>query len=561
MRAEPWEPRLRYHAWVLRNMPTDADLVRERLSVRRWSDPPLLSVITPVYNTPPEMLRRMVRSIQRQSYPHWELCLIDDGSPLHWTAPYLASLAARDPRIHFQRRACNGGIVAASNEALALASGVFVVLVDDDDELDPRALYAVAERIRERPDTDVIYSDFDVIGTDGVRRDPMLAPAWSPELLLSIPYIAHLAAYRRELVLRIGGFRPEYEGSQDYDLALRVTTLTDRIVHIPRVLYHWRTWSRSAAGNPEAKPYAYAAGLRAITEHLRQHPFEGRREEGHTLGCHSARFPIKGDPLVSLIVPMWTRNGTPALRSIASLQASLTAIAQHTAYPHRECLVAGPREQEAMLFDGLDRDVIESLRLRFVACDADVAGDGDAALAANGAAAEASGAHLLFLGDDLEPLDPGWLSAMLEFSQQPGIGAVGAKIFLREGLIWHAGLVLPRANPCLVRLDDLITRNYSAVSAACLMTRRDLFDTVNGFAAAADAGCSDADYCLRLRPHGQRIVLTPHARLRHLADPPAEADADRRQIFRTRWSPSLPFDPFYNRSYRQDAAWYVLALD
>jgi O-antigen biosynthesis protein len=558
LRAEPWEPRLRYHAWVLRDAPTDAELTRQRLSVRRWIVPPRLSVITPVYNTPPELLRRMIRSIQSQSYPHWELCLVDDGSPLHWTAPYLSALAARDSRIRLHRRSRNGGIVAATNDALTLATGIFIVLVDDDDELDPRALYAVADQLRETPDADVIYSDFDVIGIDGVRRDPMLAPAWSPELLLSIPYIAHLAAYRRELVQRIGGFRPEYEGSQDYDLALRVSRETDRIVHIPRVLYHWRSWSRSAAGNPDAKPYAYSAGIRAITDHLQQSPFEGRREPGYVLGCHAARFAIKGDPLISLIVPMLMRNGDEAYRPLDRLQRSLTALAEHTTYPHRECLVVGPRAREVPLRDALPAGVVETLRLRYVVDDTST----DPALAANTAAATAAGSQLLFWGDDLEPLHPDWLSAMLEFSQQPGIGAVGAKTYLRDGIIWHAGLVLPRARPHVVRIDDLITRNYSAVSSACLMTRRDVFERVGGFEPAARVGCSDADYCLRLRPHRQRIVLTPHARLRHLAsEPPAEADPARHEIFRTRWAASLPSDPFYNRTYRQDAAWYVVSLD
>jgi GT2 family glycosyltransferase len=567
---EPWEPRLRHHAWILRHMPTDAELTRQRMAVRRWIDPPLLSVLTPVYNTPPELLRRMLRSIQRQTYPHWELCLVDDGSPLHWTAPFLSALAARDPRIRFHRRARNGGIVAASNDALALATGIFVVLVDDDDELDPRALHAVAEQIRERPDTDVLYTDFDVIGTDGVRVLPMLAPDWSPELLHSMPYLAHLTAYRREIVERVGGFRPEYEGSQDYDLALRVTAMTERIVHIPRVLYHWRAWSRSAAGNPDAKPYAYENGVRAIIDHLRDHPFQGRREEGPAIGCHAVRYAIKGDPLVSLIVPMRIRNDTPALppfRPIAAMRQSLIALARHTTYARRECLVVGPGEHEAALIDGLDEDVIESLRLRYVSEDQEIGTERyadanvDAAIAANAAVASARGEHLLFLGDNLEPMDDDWMSAMLEFSQQPGVGAVGAKIYLQDGIIWHAGIVVPRANPHLARLDDRLTRNYSAVSGACLMTRRDLFDAVRGFEPAARVGCSDVDYCLRLRASGQRIVLTPHARLRHLAPPPPEADAIRRQTFHARWSADLPFDPYYNRAYRQDAAWFVLALD
>lgn len=548
MRAEPWDLRLRYHAWLLRQRPTGDDLARERMAVRRWVDPPRLSVLTPVYNTPPELLRRMVRSVQQQTYPHWELCLVDDGSPLHWTADYLARLAAGDPRIRLLRRPRNGGIVAASNDALALATGLFIVPVDDDDELDPRALYAMAEQIRARPDVDVVYADFDVIGSDGVPRSPVLQPGWSPELLLAVPYLVHPIAYRRALVERVGGFRPEYEGSQDYDLALRVSRQTDRIVHVPKLLYHWRQWSRSVAANPDAKPYAYAAGVRAIEDHLRHQPFEGIRRPGHAIGYHIVRFAIRGEPVVSLIV---------SARPLETLRPSLIALARGTGYAHRECLVVGPRDRQQPLLDSLDAAVIEALRLRYVAVEAGT----DPALAANLAAAQAIGTHLLFLGADLEPLDEDWLAAMLEFSQQPGIGAVGAKIYERHGPPWHAGIVVPRARPHLVQADDLITRNYSAVSGACLMTPRGLFDAVGGFEPASRVGCSDVDYCLRLRSRGARCVLTPQARLRHIAAPPAEPTALQREIFHDRWGPQLPFDPFYNRNFRQDGAFFVPALD
>jgi glycosyltransferase involved in cell wall biosynthesis len=585
-RPEPWEPRLRYHAWILQQMPTPDDLTRQRLAVRRWTNPPTISVVTPVWNTPPEMLRRMVRSVRRQSYPHWELCLVDDGSPAPWMSAALARLAAGDPRIRVARRACNGGIVAASNDALALATGEFIALLDDDDELDPRALFALAREIVARRDVDLLYTDFDVIGTDGVRHEPILAPAWSPELLLTLPYIVHLTAYRRDLVQRVGGFRPEYEGSQDYDLALRVTRATDRIVHIPEVLYHWRAWARSAAGNPAAKPYAYAAGVRAITEHLRDHAFEARREDGHALGFHGIRFAIKNRPLVSVIVPLLPRHGdtgdnAPHARDAGTLRRRLATLLQGTAYEHVECLIVGPgaaaAAADAIRADArtdtgaethgsaaadadavavADADALDG-RVRFVAYD----GPADAALAANAGAAHARGEHLLFLDGDLEPLRDDWLGALLEFSQQPAIGVVGAKIYRSDGVIWHAGIIVPRAAPHLVWRDDLITRNYAAVSGACLMTPRATFEAAGGFRSRAEAGCSDVDYCLRVIERGERIVLTPHARLRHTGAPPAEAGPAHRAIFQQQWAGRMELDPYYNRNYRQDGAWFAVALD
>lgn len=612
LRPEPWEPRLRYHAWVLQHLPTPAELARQRWSVRRWRHAPTISIITPVYDTPPEMLRRMISSVRRQSYPHWQLCLVDDGSPAPWTTAALARYAARDARIRVATRARNGGIVAASNDALALATGEFVALLDDDDELDPRALYALARTIVTQPDVDAIYTDFDVIGTDGVRYEPVLAPGWSPELLLSIPYIVHLTAYRRELVERLGRFRPEYEGSQDYDLALRVTRATTRIVHVPEVLYHWRAWARSAAGNPTAKPYAYAAGIRAITDHLRDHPFEARRAEGPANGLHAVRFGIRGEPLVSVVVPLLPRHGAsvseaaPA-RDAGQLLRSLSRLLRGTSYPHCECLIVGSRADWARVSAVLDTAAASTAaaddagtgagtdgsrddgshagdgagngasgdasgnaggdagldiaalraRVRFILYD----GPPDAALAANAGAAQARGEHLLFLGDELEALSDDWLTALLEFSQQPGIGAVGAKIYRQDDAIWHAGMIVPRAAPHLVWRDDGIARNYAAVSGACLMTARATFEATGGFEAGERVGCSDVDYCLRLQARGERIVLTPHARLRHVGAPPAEADAASRATFQRAWGDRMEYDPYYNRNYRQDGPWFAVGLE
>jgi O-antigen biosynthesis protein len=552
-----------YQAWLLARLPTAAELTRQRLAVRRWSNPPLISIVTPVYATPPEILRRMIRSVQHQSYPHWELCLVDDGSPSSWNADMVTRLAAGDPRIRFTRRPHNGGIVAASNDALAMATGEFVALLDHDDELDPRALFAVAREIVARRDVDVIYTDFDVVDAEGLPVVPFLAPDWSPELLLGIPYIVHLTVYRRSLVAQVGGFRPEFEGSQDYDLILRLTRQTDRIVHVPRVLYHWRAWSRSAAANPEAKPWAYAAGIRAIGDHLAHRRFGGRREPGPELGLHAARFQIEGAPLVSVIV---TRRAETEDGDGSHMIRRVAALARRTTYAPCEYVLTGTRdEMEAARLAWLARDKGQARdewrmvggaaapEVRFAAYDGLAA---DPALAANAGAAAARGEYLLFLDAALDPLREDWLSALLELSQQPGIGAVGGQLVDQSGGLWHGGIVITGGEPRLVTREDYrLIRNLSAVSGACLMTPRAVFDAAEGFSPAGQAGYSDVDYCLRLRERGARIVFTPHACLQFAAAPPQTAAAPAHQeAFRARWQARTQADPYYNPNFRQDAA-------
>jgi glycosyltransferase involved in cell wall biosynthesis len=538
-----------YHAWSARRMASWQELLRQRLAATRWPDPPTISVVTAVYATPPEMLRRMVRSVQQQSYPHWELCLVDDGSPPPWNPEILTRLAGGDPRIRIVRRPRNGGIVAASNDALALATGEFVALLDDDDELDPRALYAVAREIVARRDVDAIYTDLDVIDERGLPSTPIFAPAWSPELLLGVPYVVHLTVFRRSLVVEVGGFRPECEGSQDYDLILRLSRHTTRIVHVPQVLYHWRTWSRSAAGNPSAKPYAYAAGIRAITDHLAHGRFGGRREPGPGLGLHTARFQIEGAPLVSVIVTRRLEHGERA-PAIERLVHRVSALATGAAYAHCEYVVAvTPGEMAAARAAWRASAGPAIPEPRFVSCDSLT----DPVAAANAAADAATGAHLLFLDEALEPLVPDWLPALLELSQQPGIGAVGGQLLDRGGHTWHAGIVVAAGQPRCVTRDDRLLRNFSAVSGACLMTPRATFVAAGGFARPAEAGFSDVDYCLRLRDRGERIVFTPHARLRFLDAPPVVPPAAQ-DTFRARWGARVDRDPYYNANYRQDDA-------
>jgi GT2 family glycosyltransferase len=547
--AVPADPELRYRIWRLQHLPKRDDLYRQRLASRAMAYTPTVSIITPVFDTPPEILHRMLRSVARQTYPHWQHCLVDDGSTSGWLADCLERLAARDPRIRFARRSSNEGIVAASNLALTMATGEFISMLDHDDELDPQALYAVAARLNSDPTTDVFYSDFDLIDRAGRHGCGWFLPGWSPELLLSLPVVTHLTVYRKSIVEQIGGWRTGYDGSQDYDLALRAFGVTSRFVHIPQVLYHWRQWERSVAANPTAKPYAYTAARLAVADYLTRNGIAARREDGAHIGFHAVRWDIIGRPLVSVIVvaPAWT--GTDHATAVVSRIQSLIAAGGHDTV---ECLVVvepdARQEYESAA-------ATAGVGIRIVTC-----ADDDRAAQINAGAAEAQGEHLLLLGEEVGLGDAGWLSALLEYSQQAPIGIAGARIQRDDGSFWHTGVVLPRGVPHMLTSDCLLV-NCSAVSGTCLMTRRATFDEAGGFRSSETVGHPDFDYCLRLRELGYRHVATPHAVVRFDGPPPPGVDAVRRQTFIDLWQERMHVDPYYNPNFCQEHACFTLRLD
>jgi GT2 family glycosyltransferase len=545
--VEPTDPVLRYRMWRLQQLPRRDDLYRQRLACLRMRYLPTISIVTPVFNTPVDLLDRMLRSVARQTYPHWQHCLVDDGSTTGWLPAYLERLARRDPRIRFLRRAANGGIVAASNSALSLATGEFISMLDHDDELDPQALYAVVERLNAEPDADVIYSDFDVVDRRGRHGPGWFLPDWSPELLLSLPFIAHLTVYRRSIVEQVGAWRAEYEGSQDYDLALRASRVTDRIVHLPQVLYHWRQWERSVASNPSAKPYAFVAAKRAVLDHVRERNTPASLDENAWLGFNTVQFAIDGDPLVSVVaVAPAAATAAPA----AWLEQLATLIRQGG---HERCeivLVTSPKRP----LDHGGGFPSSGIPVRTVACgSAD-----DRAAAANAGAAGAQGDHLLFLTAPFTSGGDGWLAAMLGFSQQRAIGVVGAKIYA-DGALWHGGLLLPRAVPHLMDREYMLV-NYSAVGGGCLLTRRDTFAAAGGFMADSTVGYPEIDYALRLRALGYRHVVPPHARLRCVGPPVEFRTPERQAVFGRVWGARQQVDPYYNVNFRQDDGTFTLDL-
>jgi GT2 family glycosyltransferase len=549
-----------YQAWLERHRLTPDGVKAIDGEIAALAYRPTISVLMPVFDPPEAWLRAAIDSVRQQLYPGWELCLVDDGSAARHVAAVLEESARADGRVRVHRLERNEGICGASNHALALATGEFVAPADHDDVLAPDALLEVARCLDRDPGLDFLYTDRDVIQADGRRVRPFFKPGWSPDLLLSMNYVAHLTVFRRELVERVGGFRTGFEGAQDYDLVLRVTEATDRIRHIPRPLYSWGQAPGSVALRPGAKPYAHEAGRRALEEALARRHVPGEVLDG--LGApyrYRVRRRIAGQPLVSILIP--TRDNARLLRRC------LDSLARRTAYRHLEILVIdnGSRDPRTVAYLGRLPHRIVPFPQPF-----------NFARMNNLAATQARGEHLLFLNDDTEAIEPGWLEALLEHSERPEVGAVGARLLFPDGTIQHAGIVvgiqgkaghafagLPGNHPGYFDLARAI-RNTSAVTAACLMTRRAVFEEVGGFDEAFEVAYNDVDLCLRLRERGYLVVYTPYAVLRHHQsasrgpyDPVRDARAER--LLRERWRHVFERgDPYYNPNLTLERADFSL---
>ena len=542
-----------YRLWI-RCFDTIDDLVRLDLADRlaELDQHPLVSVVLPVHDTPEPYLDHVITSVRKQLYENWELCICDDASTAPHVARILDAAAAADERVKVVRRTENGHICAASNNALAIATGEWVAFLDHDDALAEHALAVVVLALAGAHDPAVLYSDEDKLDTSGLRHQPYFKPEFDRLLLMGQNYLTHFLVARRDLVAKVGGLRPGYEGSQDWDLALRITEglRDDQILHLPHVLYHWRAHERSTASQVEAKPYALAAGERAVQEHLAR---TGRA--GTVVQLPSGHHRLAWDlpepaPLVSVVVP--TRDGQLLARCIDSLLG-------RTDFPRLEVLVIDNGSS--------DPDVLEYLRSRQgeITVIRDDRPFNYSALN-NAAAAQASGEVLCLLNDDTEVVAGNWLTEMVGQLFQPDVGAVGAKLYYDEGTIQHAGVVLGvggvaghayRRAPAsstgqMGRL--LLAQTMSAVTGACMAVRRQAWEDVGGLEEDHLAvAFNDVDFCLRLREAGWHVVWTPAAELLHHESVSRGSETKRRAAFaaeerymRWRWGEALRHDPAYN---------------
>jgi glycosyltransferase involved in cell wall biosynthesis/cephalosporin hydroxylase len=552
-----------YVEWVRRY---DTLTVESRNKMREMQSQfdlqPLISVVMPTYNPKPEWLIEAIESVRNQIYPNWELCIADDASTDSAIRPILEGYATKDSRIKVVFREQNGHISAASNSALGVATGEWIALLDHDDLLAEHALFWVIETINRHPDAGLIYSDEEKVTETGERLGPYFKCDWNPDLFYSHNMITHLGTYNTDLVRDLGGFRLGFEGAQDYDLALRCIERlrTDQIVHIPRVLYHWRIHEQSTASSGDAKPYAMLAGERAINDHFQRTNVKGKVKL--VVNCYQPTYDLpESPPLVSIIIP--TRNGLKLLKQC------IDSIYTKTTYPNYELIVVdnGSDDPETLMYlQGLS----DSGKVRIIRDDSPF----NYSYLNNKAVATSRGELLTLLNNDIEVITPDWLSIMVSHAIRPQIGAVGAKLWYTNKKLQHGGVILGiggiagHSHRHLTEKDGgyfsraMLTQNLSAITAACLVIKKEIFNQVGGLDEKNLAvAFNDVDFCLRVRELGYRNVWTPVAELFHhesatrgYEDTPEKKKRFRQEgdYMKMRWGEELLNDPAYSPNLTLD---------
>ncbi|MDO7908852.1 glycosyltransferase family 2 protein [Paenibacillus sp. JX-17] len=518
---------------------------------------PLISVIVPVYNVDEVWLRKCLDSVLNQYYGNWELCIADDASTEPHIKPLLQEYMKKDNRIKVIFRDENGHISRSSNSALELAVGEYVALLDHDDELAREALYENVLLLNEHRDADVIYSDEDKISVKGERHNPFFKPDWMPDQLMGQMYTCHLSLYRKTLIDQVGGFRVGYEGSQDFDLTLRVAERTDRIYHIPKILYHWRTIPTSTASSSGSKDYTQDAGYRAVQDAIRRRgipasvePVAGRSN------TYNVKYEPVGEPKVSIIIP--TRN------MASTLELCVQSIFEKTDYHNYEIVVVDNGSDEEEIFRLYERWTVQEPD-RFKVHTLDI--PFNYSRLNNFGVEQTTGELLLLLNNDIEVITASWLRDMAGQAIRPEIGAVGAALYYPDDTLQHGGVVLgiggvaghshkhfPANHPG--HFNRLcIPSNYTAVTAACLMLRKEVYLEVGGLEEQLQVAFNDVDLCLKIWSNGYNNIWLPDVRLYHYEsksrgyeDTPEKKArfSSEYEWIKAKWSDVLANDPAYN---------------
>jgi len=492
--------------------PELTDAIREEM--RHFEKQPLISLIMPVYNVDPKWLKKALGSIEAQWYENWELCIADDKSTNKATIEYLETIS--NPKIKITRLEENLNISGASNTALQSAKGEYIVLMDNDDEITPDALYEVVKCINETG-ADFIYSDEDFISLEEKYINPHFKPDFSPDLLLSHNYITHLSCFKRTLLDEAGHFNPAYDGAQDYELFLRLTEKASNIRHIPKVLYHWRMLESSTSLNSEAKPEALERGKRLLEETLKRRGVDGTVEYGNMNHYFRVRYTIKNNPLVSIIIPF---KDKPEL-----LEMCVNSILEKSTYTNYEIIGISNNSEEETTFACMLNLEQKDPRVKFYEYNVPF---NYAQINNYAVDTYAKGEHVLLLNNDIEIISPDWIEAMLEHSQRKEIGCVGAKLYYPDDTIQHAGIIIglggyaghshktyPRENPGYFNRLSVV-QNLSAVTAACLMIEKRIYEEVGGMDEVNfKVAYNDVDFCLRVMEAGYYNLFTPYAQMYH----------------------------------------------
>lgn len=541
-----------YSEWMLDYL-SKMDLEEQRKHVFKYQ--PLISIVVPTYNTPKTFLIEMIESVINQSYPNWELCIADGNSQTPDTIRILEEYMAKDNRIKVEFLQENLGIADNTNACLNLATGEYIGLFDHDDLLMPNALFEVVKVLNEDLTIDFIYSDEDKIDEHGTEFfEPHFKPDWSPDTLRSYNYICHFTVFRANLLEVVGGFRKEYDGSQDYDMFLRLTECTQNIYHIPKILYHWRVHRNSTAASLGAKEYTVVAARKALQAHLDRKGIDGVIEPGLIKGTHRVKYDIKGNPKVSIIIP--TKD------HIDDLRKCIDSIRKST-YLNYEIIIVENNSEKAETFAYYDtlkkfsniKIVIWENEFNYSAIN-------------NYGVGSATGEYIVLLNNDIELITPNWIQEMLMHCQREEVGIVGAKLYYPDDTIQHAGVIIGiggvagHSHKYYSRNDNgyfsrlKIIQNLSAVTAACLMVRKDVFDSVGGLDEMFKVAFNDVDFCLRVRETGKLVIFTPYVEAYHYEsksrgaeDTPEKAKRFEGEVkrFYDRWG-QYRRDPYYNEN-------------
>ena len=556
----PAEQALVYQRWVAAHTP-DADAL-DRLAKEAAALPrqPIISIVMPVYNTDPRWLRAAIDSVRAQVYPHWQLCIADDASTSETTVKALEAYA-NDPRIRMMRRATNGHISAASNDALALATGDYIALLDHDDELAPDALAEMVKAIDAHPDGDVFYSDEDKKTMSGVRCDPFFKPDWSPEHFLGQMYTCHLTMARASLVREVGAFRLGFEGTQDYDLWLRMIAKTSRIHHVPKILYHWRKIPGSAAAEVDAKDYALTNMKRTLQDHADRVGLDAEVVPGLAPSLFRMKRRIRGTPEVTIVIPTAGRAADMRGQQVDLLTHAVGQIVRHTTWQAYRLLIIDNGDLKPAALEALAG--VPHRRVTYQMPE----GPFNFSHKLDFSVRHVETEYFVIFNDDIEMITPDWIEGLLEYAQDPAIGAVGCKLMFPDGRLQHVGVVTgvcgvaahifhQGAGDTLGWNGGVITpRNYSVVTGAVMMTKREAWDRAGGFDTDMRIDFNDVDYCLKLREAGYRIVYTPFVQAFHYESASfggRQQNPDDIRNMQRKWGETLGRDPYYNPNLSTD---------
>ncbi|MDO4490407.1 MAG: glycosyltransferase family 2 protein [Lachnospiraceae bacterium] len=546
-----------YPTYLAHHLPKEAELAAQRKE--HFSFEPLMSIVVPLYKTPEDLLKRMVESVQAQTYSNWELLLSDGSGKNSPIAEVLQELSAADNRIKVISHDTALKISENTNAAIEAAQGEYIVFMDHDDELTPHALYENVKLLNEHPEYELIYSDEDKMNMAGDSfYEPAFKPDFNQDLLTTVNYICHLCVVKREIIDQVGMLRPEFDGAQDYDFILRATEAAGRgkIGHIAKILYHWRCHDASTAENPESKLYAFDAGRRAVQAHFDRIGVPAKVSDGQFLGLYRTKFLWEEKPLISILIP--NKDHTEDLDRIIS------SIEEKSTYRNYEYIIIENNSDKPETFEYYKKLEAENPKAKVVYWE-----EGFNYSAINNFGAQfAKGEYLLLLNNDTEIINPDCLEELLGYCMRDEVGAVGARLYYEDNTIQHAGVVLGWggvAGHCFVQQLRSATgychriieaQNYSAVTAACMMVKRKAFDEVGGLTEELAVAFNDIDFCMKLGKAGYLIVYNPYAELYHyesksrgLEDTPEKIRRFQQEIatFHKYWSENLKAgDPMYN---------------